>query len=341
MLALPAMGVLFRRPSTDAVALCAWIFAFVFFSMVVGLRFRVGGDWEAYLGYLDRAAMMSYPEIFKNGDPGYYFLNWVAVRLGVGIVLVNSFAGAILVAGVVAFSRQQPLPSLAFFVAVPYLIIVVGMGYSRQAIALGFVLLGLSSFRGNKVSVFIIWVLIGAAFHKSAVIMLPFAALAVDKNRFWSAAWIGMVFLIGFYLFLFDSVDTLWVNYVEADYESEGGFIRVIMNAIPALLYLRWHRKFNLNNGVHKLWWWLSIFSLVCVPLVVLSSTATDRVALYLIPLQLFVFSRVHLVTSDLGKRAFIVIAVLAYYSLVQLVWLFFASHSYAWLPYQMYPFAS
>ena len=35
------------------------------------------------------------------------------------------------------FVRRQPMPWLGLLVAIPYLVIVVGMGYSRQAIALG------------------------------------------------------------------------------------------------------------------------------------------------------------------------------------------------------------
>ncbi len=69
------------------------------------------------------------------------------------------------------------------------------------------------------------------------------------------------------------------------------------------------------------------------------SSTAVDRVALYWIPLQLFVWSRL---PQAMGQRAGTqrqwLAVVLAYAFAVQFVWLFYADHSHAWLPYQFYP---
>jgi hypothetical protein len=58
------------------------------------------------------------------------------------VYVVNFVYGATLAAGTVAFFRRQPWPWLALLVAVPDMLIVVGMGYSRQGFALGCALLG-------------------------------------------------------------------------------------------------------------------------------------------------------------------------------------------------------
>lgn len=336
LLLIPAIGVLSQRRLAPASRTAMWWLIGALFAMAIGLRHQVGGDWGAYLGYLDRAAVMSLGEVLMHGDPGYYLLNWLAVNLGGNIYWVNLICGAILMTGVVLFARRQPLPWLALLVAVPYLIIVVGMGYTRQAVALGFVLLGLVALGDGRVRLFVIWVLIGAAFHKSAVLMLPVAGLAASQSRLVSMVWAGSATLIGGYLFLFDSADALWTNYVEADYQSQGGLIRVLMNAVPAALYLLLQKYLRLNDEEQRLWWWMSVFAIACIPLVVLSSTATDRVALYLIPLQLFVFARLHVITHDPLQRAYIVAGVVVYYTSVLAVWLFLASHAYLWLPYQL-----
>ncbi len=69
------------------------------------------------------------------------------------------------------------------------------------------------------------------------------------------------------------------------------------------------------------------------------SSTAVDRVALYWIPLQLFVWSRVPDAMGRPGSaNAFWVYTVVAYSAVVHFVWLFFATHAHLWLPYQFYP---
>lgn len=333
---IPTLGVLSQRRLAPASRPAMWWLTGGAFTLAIGLRHQVGADWFSYIAYLDRAAAMTLLEALTQGDPGYYLLNWLAVNLGGNIYWVNLVCGAIIMSGVISFARRQPLSWLALLVAVPYLIVVVGMGYSRQAVALGFVLLGLVAMSDGRMRWFVAWVLIGAAFHKSAVLMLPVAGLAASHNRLLSLAWAGAASLIGGYLFLFDSIDQLWTNYVEADYQSQGGLIRVLMNAVPAGLYLVLHKYLKVGEDEQRLWWWLSILAIACIPLVIISSTATDRVALYLIPLQIYVFARLHLITRDVRLRNCIVAGVVAYYTAVLGVWLFFAAFAFAWLPYQL-----
>jgi len=338
--AIPVIGLLASRRFAPSARSAAWWLAGLLLTLAIGLRHQVGGDWFAYIGYLERASSLTFQQILLQGDPGYYLLNWLVAGLGGGIYSVNLACGALLMSGILVFARRQPLPWLALLVSVPYLVIVVGMGYTRQAVALGFVLLGLAALADGRARRFAAWVLIGAAFHKSAVLLLPVAALAASEKRLWALVWMGAITFIGGYLFLFDSADALWMNYVEADIQSEGGFVRVSMNAVPALLFLVMRNRFSLDVHERRLWWWISVFALACVPLVLLSSTATDRVALYLIPLQIFVFSRLPLIAGDRIVRAYLVLSVSIYYAAVEAVWLLFATHSVFWLPYQMYPFA-
>lgn len=336
MFLLPAFAALSPVSLNRQSQLICWGLVCLAFTLLIGYRHEVGGDWIAYLFHLQRREQMDLLHVLTGTDPGYYLVNWIVAQLGGSIYWVNLVCGAIVMLGLVRFARNQPLPWLTLAVAVPYLIIVVAMGYTRQGAALGLLMLGLVSLSKGRLAWFVVWVMLGATFHKSAVLMLPIAALASTSNRMWSLVWVGVVTLIGGYLFVFDSADRLWENYVEADYESQGGLIRVMMNAVPAALFMMLHKRLRLSVAETRLWWWMSIFALVCLPLVMLSSTATDRVALYLIPLQLFLFSRLQLLSDKANVRAFIVVCVLGYYALVQFVWLVFASHSFAWLPYQM-----
>lgn len=316
-----------------------WGFFWLFFSLVVGLRFEVGGDWFTYFHHFEFIRTLDFLDVWQRSDPGYYYLNWLVGRLGGSVYWVNLICASIVVAGVIRFSRAQPLPWLSFLVAIPYLLIVVAMGYTRQSVALGFLLFGLAALGEGHRKKFVIYVLLGAAFHKSAVLMLPLGALSSTTNRFWSIIWGLLITFLGGYFFLFDSVDRFWTNYVEADYHSRGGLIRVMMNAVPAVFFLCFYKSLSRNDSEKKLWLWISVLSVVCIPLVMISSTATDRVALYLIPVQLFVFSRLPFLASSSERRAIIAFSVFAYYSLVMAIWLFFANHAHAWLPYRFAPF--
>jgi hypothetical protein len=93
------------------------------------------------------------------------------------------------------------------------------------------------------------------------------------------------------------------------------------------------------------------------------ASTALDRLALYMIPLQLAVFANVpyifersdmeqDVLTSDnsylqqnfemppagSANAVFIIAVVLLYYGSIQFVWLNFGANSMWWLPYRFYP---
>jgi hypothetical protein len=240
--------------------------------------------------------------------------------------------------GTVRFCRAQPNPWLALVAAVPYMLVVVGMGYTRQAVALGFALLALTELGNGKVRSFVLWIAIGATFHKSAVLLLPIAALAASRNRILTAVIVGATTLLLYYLLLADASEALWENYVEAQYQSQGGLIRVLMNVVPALLLLAFRRRLVPDLQERKLWRWMAVFSLACLPLVSLASTAVDRVALYLIPIQLFVFARVPRLARTVQIRTPLVLAVVGYYTAVLYVWLNFAVHSQYWLPYQFMP---
>jgi hypothetical protein len=335
---VPVIGLLskIRVNSTRSSAL--WRFCAVAFTCVIGLRSEVGGDWFNYQRAFDAVRRADFVQALNYGDPGYYGLSWVVARAGGDIYVLNTACAIVAVAGLLAFARRQPLPWLALLVAVPYLVLVVDMGYTRQAVALGFAMFGLSALGEQRISAFVLWIFAAALFHKSAVLLFPIAALASTRRRVWTWTWVGITTLVGGSLFLFDTTEQLWQNYVAADIQSGGGLVRVLMNAIPAALLLLYWRRVNVAQGERKLWFWLSIFSIACVPLVFISSTATDRVALYFIPIQMYLFPRLISLPATDSARAVTTEAVVLYYAVVMLVWLNFAANAHEWVPYHFKP---
>ncbi|MCD9032756.1 EpsG family protein [Luteimonas sp. Y-2-2-4F] len=335
VMALLAPGRLPRRQ-----AWVAWWAVGLLFALLMGLRHEVGGDWFNYLAHFLDSAQLGFADAAARSDPGYYVLNWLVARLGGGIYAVNLACAAVTMWGTVAFCRRQPWPWLALAAAVPYMLIVVGMGYTRQAVALGFALLALSALGQGRTRTFVAWVLLGALFHKSAVLLLPIAALAASRHRLLTVALVAASTVMAYWLLLADSAQALWTNYVEAQYESQGAATRVAMNALPAVLLLLFRRRLVEDPQERRLWWWMAVFALACVPLVGLASTAVDRIALYLIPLQLFVSARVPRLARSARVRTLLALCVLAYYAVVQFVWLHFATHAEYWVPYRFGPLA-
>jgi hypothetical protein len=309
--------------------------------MVVGFRHEVGADWFNYFRPLVAVLEQTWFEgMMSSGDPAYGLLTWVAANFGGGLYLVNLVCALVFVAGLWVFARNSPQPWLTMCVAVPYLVIVVAMGYTRQGVAIGLAMVGLVALDQGRLYKFAGWLLLAALFHKSALILLPLAVFSGRKN--WGAV-LGVV-LVGalmFVLLLAEHVDNLIAGYITDQYASSGAGIRVAMNALPATLFLVFRHRFGLTTEQKSFWTWMSLGALGFIVLLAVSpsSTAVDRVALYWIPLQLFVWSRL---PQAMGQRAGTqrqwLAVVLAYAFAVQFVWLFYADHSYAWLPYKFYP---
>lgn len=318
--------------------LAIWI---SFLIILIGLRHEVGGDWMTYLlkfEIIDGAKFITIFERVLGDDPLYNIVQWISSKLGWGIYGTNLFCASIFSIGLGVFCKKLPRPWLGLTVAIPYLVIVVSMGYTRQAFALGLAMLGLVALTNNKVSKFVIYITLAATAHKSAIILLPIAGLAAAKNRLFILFWISLLAVAGYYIFLADSIDFFIYGYIELDYQSEGAFIRLAMNALPALIMLLLYKQFNFPYAEKRLWFWFGLISigLMAIYFIFPSSSALDRVALYMLPLQIVVFSYL----PDIFPKNRILIPaikvfVVFYYAFVQFVWLNYAIHSAYWLPYQ------
>ncbi|PSU55488.1 EpsG family protein [Photobacterium phosphoreum] len=318
-----------------------WGLIWCLLTLVIGYRYQVGGDWFSYIGYVDRAGNIDFYSLLMIGDPGYQVFNYIANMLGGGIYTVNLLSGAIFSYGLIVFCRTLPRPFLALTAAIPYLVVVVAMGYTRQSIALGLAMLALACLIHRNLLWFIVIALIAATFHKSAVLLIPLAVFVSNKNKFLSVIVVVATAIIAYIVLLQDDVGNLYTNYVLAEYQSQGAMIRILMCVVPAIIFLRYRVRVLINNKEKII---LSIFSVLSIAAFIMlfvssSSTAVDRVALYLLPLQLVIFSYFpEWAGNALSTNRKWVLVIILYYTCVLFVWLFFAKTAFAWIPYQFYP---
>lgn len=312
----------------------------VLISLAIGFRYQVGADWITYKFLFSYARYADLGRVLEIGDPGYQFLNWAVQQLGGEIWWVNLICGMIFTWGLYRFARAQPDPWLAIVVAIPYLVVVVAMGYTRQAVAIGILMAGFAAIeRGASVLRFAAYAAAAALFHKTAVVVLPLVILAGERNRLLNAIAGAAAFYLLYDIFLAESVEGFVRTYIEAEYSSQGAMVRVAMIVIPAILFLLRQNRFEFSEGEKRMWRNFSLAALVLLIFLFTtpSSTAVDRVALYILPLQIVIMSRLNIayVSHDLGK-----IVIIGYAALVLFVWLNFAVHAAAWVPYRFYPIA-
>jgi hypothetical protein len=110
------------------------------------------------------------------------------------------------------------------------------------------------------------------------------------------------------------------------------------MLVLAAVLYLAAYKRFDFDERQRRIWLNFSIASLAALLLLFVSpsSTAVDRTALYLIPLQLAVLPHVPYVYT---RQSFGTLLVILYSATVQFVWLNFGVFAMWFVPYRVYPF--
>jgi hypothetical protein len=313
----------------------------IFLTLLIGLRDQVGGDWVNYFPYLNRSVGLPFVDIFQNDEPGYGLINWIAANWGGSVYLVNTICGLIFSIGLLQLCRAQPRPWLALTLAFPYLITVVAMGYSRQGVAIGLEMIALLALQRDRLLQFLVWIALAATFHRTVLMLLILPASTISGTLRFSQL-IRLFLLFGAAYGLYSSViapdlDYYVQGYIEAEYQSQGALIRVILCLLPALAFLFHRRRFRLASDVQRIWTLISILAVAATVglFTIASSTAVDRLALYLIPLQIFVGSRIpdaRIFGISPGNWNQLLIL---FSFAVLIIWLLFAGHSAYWLPYR------
>ncbi|WP_235524093.1 EpsG family protein [Sphingomonas sp. Leaf33] len=307
-------------------------------TLMIGLRYEVGGDWVNYLEFYDAVLFQPLSYALTQTDPAYGLLNWASARLNFGLWFVDLGCAIFFMIGVARLSSRQPNPWLSNLIAVPYLVIVVGMGFTRQAAAIGILCWALADIRRDRILFPILLVGLAALFHKTAILFLPILLVPVFSSNFVLTipGIIGFVFL--FNLFLGSSSDHLITTYATGNYDSQGAGIRVAMNVLAAIAFVAFRDKMGFDKFSRSLWMTLTVlafFSVVAL-FVLPSSSGIDRISMFIIPLQIVVLSRLPYALSVNSRPVpSVLLGVILYSASVQFVWLNFADNGWAWKPYQ------
>ena len=325
------------RVSNDLRRLAFWLIG-ILFILIIGLRHEIGGDWDRYISIY--AHHLNSPFNFQNftsGDYVYESIHWFSLNYLNGVYFTNLICALIFMSGLIRFCRTMPTPWLAFLVSIPFLVIVVSMGYTRQGAAVGFLLLALVDLTKGRSFRFYIYIIIGALFHKVLLIMIPIGYL-YNMSRFKILNFITVfsLLLISGYFLLFDRIAHMFYYYITIKFHDSGGaLIRVFMGFVSAIIFFAFRGKFKEKFYDEKLWLIFSVISVVLFPASYFYTTFIDRITIFFLPLQLVVLSRIPILIQSKFNREIFILGVLVVYSSALFVWLNFGNHSNEWLPYQ------
>ncbi len=315
-------------------------FLILIFSIIVGFRFEVGKDWTAYIYNFEKINNLN--NIFLNREFLFSGLNVISKKLNFGIYGVNVICGLIFSIGLIVFCRSLKRPWLGLTLSVPYIVVVIGMGYTRQSVALGSLLIGYVILTKGKKLKFFLLNIFASLFHLSSIIgfflLVPYYISSPKYVNKISKIIISFLFGVVLYFVFIDKYIASYIFiYIESQMSSSGVFIRLFMVVFPSILFLLLGKNLQINKNQIILWKSISFYSLSLIPLLIISpsSTVIDRLTLYALPIMIFVLSNLpELKFAKLSKK-YINLSVVIMAFLIQYVWLNFADNSGAWYPYQ------
>lgn len=343
---IPLMVMLSTWAKDEYISLYSWGVVLVVFVLLIGLRFEVGPDWFSYIAMFERAKNTNLLDIYPwvSRDIGFAFLNWLFanyLNLNDGYLYVNTMSAIFLMLGVIGFSRKFNVSWLVFSSSIPYIIIVIGMGYQRQSIAIGFELLALSclidSERTGQLHTikFIGLIILGALFHKTLLITLPLILLVGNHSRLIIIPIIS-ISLIGLYSLLFSNdIDLMVYSYVESQKESGGALFRISLNLLLIMLCLLFFYRLSLSALEYKLIIISGVISIGALLMVSSFSTLVDRIYLYVIPIQMLIIGKLSELFLYGMPRVIYNTLVYLFFLVLLILWLILSSHGNAWMPYE------
>jgi hypothetical protein len=330
----PLLGLLSPVRAAVRLRTLLWVFLGAGLIAFVGLRHEVGMDWPAYLAHFNVQVAADGP-VWIN-EPAFVVLSWVLAHLGFGIYAVNLFCAAVFLVGLLTFVSRQPFRWLALTVAVPYLIIIVGMNNTRQSVALGLLFLALLALEHGRIKRFGALIIVGAMFHASALACLAFGALKVRRpymRQFVIVVAVGVAAGVTYLTQLYEYYARSYG--ADTQLQSSGAGIRLAINVVAFATMLALRRSWKERFGWDRLWFWMGMVSLLLLPVVPFASTAIDRMSLYLMPLQIYVWGHAPVLIATPLWRTVMVAGLVVFYGAVLYIWLVYATNSIAWFPYQ------
>ena len=336
---LPALIAMANiKPNSALAKSFFYLFCFMLV-IIVGLRFENGVDWWNYLVFQSGYENITFREIFDDQDPGYGVLNWLSYKLFDGsIFFVNFVSAAIFLIGLAVFCKAMPSPWLALAISISFLVIVMGMNYTRQSASLGFGLMALVSLFNKKNIKFFISMLLAISFHKSAIVLLPLALLGL-QNRL--IVLVALIFLAPFFYYVF--VSTYIENAIDlylgaGGMDSDGAFVRVALNFIASIFYLLSRRQVNLAQNIQLIFDAMAVINsfLFLMLFIFPSPTVIDRFALFFTPMQIFMFSALPYILKPFPLTALVILIV---YGFQLFLWLSFSVYAPLWIPYNFWIF--
>ena len=148
------------------------IFVIIVFSIIYGFRFEVGVDWFNYINVYERQVADIWS--FNTLEVGYKALNVIAYYVDIGIVTVIFLSTVLFITFTMLGVKKAGINPFYFFAIVaPYHLVMSGVNYTRQGVALSVFIYAVACLINNKKNQFLVFIILAGSFHTSALCFAP------------------------------------------------------------------------------------------------------------------------------------------------------------------------
>ena len=306
---------------------------FLVLLVFMGLRDSIGPDWTGYLNIFTIAT--TFPEALHR-EQFFTYLNIVSNNLDWGIYGVAFASAFIFLIGVFSYAFKTARPWLSIAVVLPYLGFVIAMSGMRQACAIGIAFFMLANWKKLAIAFRLALIVVAAGFHTSAAFLVILLLLESETSLWLKLLAVGAI--TAFMLYsqqsdeFYKSYQTYRNNYYDNNMISSGAYAHVALSTFPASLFLLFRKRFvqaGWDNSLVAIGAWGSI---IAMPLVFVSSTGVDRLALYFSYIQMWIYPASLMAFKNQEIPLLIITTIIII--TILLVYFLFGVHAESYIPY-------
>ena len=309
--------------------------------LIIGLRFRTGGDFRPYLEQYDFIAKIAEEGNSPNFFNIYEFINFLSHILGLNTFGVNIICSLLFTYFLYFFLKKFKNVYFSLVLAFPVFVMVYGIGSIRQGLSIA---LFLSIFSLRYEIQKVIAIFLGLLFHSTSIIyLLIYLGSFLKRNFLYLKSFVKknlnlilfwLLFIIVILFFKTDQYIRYMRYYLVQDvYTSPGFILRQTPTFICAIIYYKLYSNKNLimDKFFNNIFLIISVFSLLLFPFGFFYSTIADRLMGYFLPLQIVLINTLYAHTQKKYKLMFNYFFCTCSIFFLG-VWYFFGNNSEAWI---------
>jgi hypothetical protein len=325
-----------RRGSVPRMIWAAyWILTVLF----IGFRHEIGTDWPNYMSIWDDQGD-SFISALLHTEPAYYILMYLVKKMNLTIHWLNLLTSFIAITPVFYFSYRQKNRWIALMSIATALFVMSYIGYARQAPAIGLSIWATFRFLDKKFIGCFLILITASLFHNSAMILIivfsGFILLQVRVGyKFAVLALLGLAWMI-----YAERVVGRITNYFDLGLVSMGALPRIVLVDIALIIAIIFRKALFNSRFEREVMLYFCCCGILASSLFFLDSIMADRLILYWLVIQIFVYGNLSSITVNNDYRVLSLVSIAAVNLSVLLVWLVYGTFSRDWIPYKNFLFS-